>query len=57
MDEVDDHQYEQALVIVCDTANAERISDKRYSKGKLTIKIDHHPNKEPYGDLMWLIPP
>ncbi|WP_017726595.1 DHH family phosphoesterase [Halalkalibacterium ligniniphilum] len=54
MDQVDDAFYEDALVIVCDTANTERISDKRYIKGKVVIKIDHHPNEEPYGDLVWV---
>jgi phosphoesterase RecJ-like protein len=42
------------LVIVCDTANAERICDKRYTLGDMLIKIDHHPNEDPYGDLLWV---
>lgn len=54
MDEVKDEDYKDALVIVCDTANQERISDRRYSKGKYLIKIDHHPNEDPYGDLVWV---
>lgn len=54
MDEISDEVYEDALVIVCDTANTERISDKRYNLGKYLIKIDHHPNKTPYGDLEWV---
>ena len=37
--------YEDALVIVCDTANQERVCDQRYAKGKMVIKIDHHPMK------------
>ena len=52
MDEVTDSDYEQALVIVCDTANTPRIDDKRYSMGDLLIKIDHHPNDDIYGDLL-----
>src|SRR5690606_31975863 len=43
-----------ALVIVCDTANQERICDERYKLGDYIIKIDHHPNEDPYGDLMWV---
>ncbi|WP_100405101.1 DHH family phosphoesterase [Bacillus solitudinis] len=54
MDRVEDSLYEQALVIVCDTANTDRISDKRYIHGKELIKIDHHPNEESYGSLAWV---
>lgn len=54
LDQIDDAVYEQALVIVCDTANQERICDERYRLGKKLIKIDHHPNEDPYGDLLWV---
>ncbi|WP_210609354.1 DHH family phosphoesterase [Priestia flexa] len=54
MDDVADDLYEDALVIVCDTANQERICDQRYAKGKMLIKIDHHPNEDQYGDLLWV---
>ncbi|GAA0429578.1 bifunctional oligoribonuclease/PAP phosphatase NrnA [Lentibacillus halophilus] len=54
MDDVDDETYQNALVIVCDTANAERISDQRYHLGQQLIKIDHHPNVGPYGDILWV---
>ena len=39
------------LTIVVDTGNTKRISDERYAWGDYIIKIDHHPNVEPYGDL------
>ncbi|MEH7387083.1 bifunctional oligoribonuclease/PAP phosphatase NrnA [Bacillus sp. JJ1521] len=54
MDQIPDELYEDALVIVCDTANQGRISDTRYNHGKKLIKIDHHPNEDPYGDLLWV---
>jgi len=54
MDDIPDSAYDDALVIVCDTANQARISDDRWRKGRFLIKIDHHPNVEPYGDLMWV---
>ena len=54
LDVIGDEVYKGALVIVCDTANAERIDDKRYSLGDKLIKIDHHPNEDPYGDLLWV---
>lgn len=54
MDHISDTVYEGALVIVCDTANTPRISDQRYNKGAALIKIDHHPNHDPYGDIVWV---
>ncbi|MCM2531428.1 bifunctional oligoribonuclease/PAP phosphatase NrnA [Neobacillus pocheonensis] len=54
LDSIEDEVYKGALVIVCDTANAERICDKRYTMGDKLIKIDHHPNEDPYGDLLWV---
>lgn len=54
MDEITDDVYKNALVIVTDTANSPRISDDRYVLGAKLIKIDHHPNDEPYGDLVWV---
>lgn len=56
MDEVSDDCYQDALVIVTDTANSPRISDERYKLGTKLIKIDHHPNDDPYGDLVWVNP-
>ena len=55
MEEISDEVYQNALVIVTDTANAPRIDDNRYDLGKELIKIDHHPNDEPYGDLQWVV--
>ncbi|WP_088815243.1 MULTISPECIES: bifunctional oligoribonuclease/PAP phosphatase NrnA [Listeria] len=54
LDEIPDEVYASALVIVCDTANTERIDDARYSSGAKLIKIDHHPNDDAYGDLLWV---
>lgn len=54
MDTIPDEVYREALVIVTDTANSPRISDDRYLLGKQLIKIDHHPNDEPYGDVIWV---
>lgn len=54
MDLVSDEIYHDALVIVCDTANQARVSDQRYKNGKKLIKIDHHPNEDKYGDILWV---
>ena len=54
MDDIPDKTYNNALVIMVDTANSPRIDDQRWSTGLETIKIDHHPNDEPYGDWQWV---
>ncbi|MCD5003027.1 bifunctional oligoribonuclease/PAP phosphatase NrnA [Enterococcus saccharolyticus] len=54
MQDISEDTYRGALVIVTDTANAPRISDSRFDLGARLIKIDHHPNDEPYGDLQWV---
>ena len=54
MDELDDDWFENNdfLAIIVDTANEKRISDERYKKAKFIIKIDHHPNNEPFGNIV-----
>ena len=54
MDQVTDQDYQGALVIVTDTANQPRIDDKRYNLGNCLIKIDHHPNEDVYGDIVYV---
>jgi len=46
--------YENALVIVLDTGVSDRISNKKFSSGKELIKIDHHIDDKPYGDISWV---
>ncbi|MDN7240257.1 bifunctional oligoribonuclease/PAP phosphatase NrnA [Planococcus sp. N028] len=53
-DAVKDADFEGALVIVTDTANTERVDDQRYLQGTKVIKIDHHPNDDAYGDVVWV---
>lgn len=54
MDKVTEADYQGALVITTDTGNIARIANKMYSKGDFLIKIDHHPDVEPYGDLRFV---
>lgn len=54
MDNVKDAEFEESLIIVCDTANRERIDDERYINGDFLIKIDHHPEVDDYGDIAWV---
>ncbi|WP_034538454.1 DHH family phosphoesterase [Lactobacillus psittaci] len=52
--EIKDEDYKGALVITTDTANTPRVSDQRFNMGDFLIKIDHHPNIDPYGDLYYV---
>lgn len=54
VDEVSDDVYNNALIIVVDTAIKERISDQRYKLGNYIIKIDHHISDDNYGDYNWV---
>lgn len=51
MEVKDEFFNEPTLAIVVDTSGKERISDDRYKLCKAIIKMDHHPNEDPYGDL------
>ena len=52
--QVDDEFYAQALAIVLDTGNKERISNPKYSLCSEIVKIDHHIDIAPYGDIFWV---
>ena len=52
--DVPDDVYRQALGIVVDTANSDRISNEKYSLCREVIKIDHHIPVEDYGALNWV---
>ncbi len=55
-DSIEDDVYKDALVIVVDTANQPRVDDARYTMGNALVKIDHHPNDDPFGVPMWVAP-
>ena len=46
--------YRQSLGIVIDVGNRERISNPLFTLCPKLIKIDHHIEREPYGDLNWV---
>lgn len=56
-----EHDFEECvvdkdtLVIICDTANAERI-DGDYSGAKDIVKIDHHPGEDNFGTVNYVSP-
>ncbi len=54
MDAIPQDLYEQALVIVTDTANIERIDGQNFRLAKQWIKIDHHPLDDSYGEIEWV---
>ncbi len=49
-DEVSDEVIAQSLAIVTDTAGLNRVDDRRAMLARDMVKIDHHPNLEPYGN-------
>ena len=51
---IPDEKYADALCIVLDTGNLERISNKKYALCKELIKLDHHIDHTPYGDVSWV---
>ena len=53
-DSVSDEVYDGALLIVIDTGTEDRISNRNYKKAKEIIKIDHHIDDMPYGDISWV---
>lgn len=56
MDDITKDDYEEALVIVTDTANQDRVDGAHYDAGDKLIKIDHHLVVDRYGDLQIAYP-
>ena len=50
----DSIDYTNALGIVVDTAGLDRVANPNITKSKELIKIDHHINVTPFGDLEWV---
>lgn len=53
-DSIGEDEFKGALQIVLDTGNEDRISSKFYKKAEKLIKIDHHIDDKPYGDISWV---
>lgn len=52
MEEIPDEWFNHPFLgIVLDLSNLDRICDERAKKADYLIKIDHHPEVEPFGDL------
>ncbi len=51
---LNDKIFKDALIVVTDTANQERIDDDRFALGSEIIKIDHHPKVDQYGIINYV---
>ena len=52
MMDINDKWFEHPfLAIALDCSTKDRLSDERIEKASKLIKIDHHPDVEPYGDI------
>ncbi len=52
--QLDDLLYRDALGIAVDSATPDRIANPKYRLCRELIKIDHHINVSPYGDIEWV---
>ena len=50
----EDALYEDALGVVIDVASPDRVSNQKYILCREIIKIDHHIDREPFGDISWV---
>ena len=46
--------YEDALGVVIDVASPDRVSNPKFVLCREVIKIDHHIDREPFGDVSWV---
>ena len=51
---IPEEKFADALGIALDTGTMDRLSSKKFSLCKETIKIDHHIDHNPYGDISWV---
>ena len=52
--DVADGIYRKSLAIVIDVGDAKRISNQKYALCSPIIKIDHHIERDVYGDINWV---
>ena len=51
---IPEEKYADALGIVLDTGTIDRVSNKKITLCKELVKIDHHIDNNPYGDVFWV---
>ncbi len=55
-DTVKEADYKEALTIITDTANLDRIEGIDFFRGNEIFKVDHHASGEVYGSFEWVEP-
>ena len=53
-DPIEKDKYFDSLVIILDTSVEDRISNSYYKTAKEIIKIDHHIDIKPFGNICWI---
>lgn len=53
-EQLPDEMYADALLIVLDTADEVRISNSKFRLAREIVKIDHHVDIAPFGDVSWI---
>ncbi len=46
--------YADALAVVIDTADTDRVCNPKFTLCKEIVKIDHHIDRTPFGDIAWV---
>ena len=54
LDVISDDVYKNALTIIVDVGDKERVDDNRFEMGEMLIKIDHHPQTTTFADVEWV---
>ena len=53
-DLIPDETWDGALAIICDCSTNARVDDQRFTRAEFVIKIDHHQDFSPFGDISWV---
>ena len=55
VDKVDNYDYENGLLIVCDTPDNKRVDIENFNEFKNIVKIDHHPFVDKFGEVEYIV--
>ena len=54
LDKVDNYDYDNSLLIVCDTPDKKRVDIENIDSFKNVLKIDHHPKVDTFGKVEYI---
>lgn len=54
LDKVDNYDYDNSLLIVCDTPDKRRVDIENFDSFKNVLKIDHHPKVDTMGKVEYI---